>query len=345
MSETKLEAYFFTAVFIAVLVLVAFLFYPFIGPLAVAIVLATLASPLYEWMRTKVKHEGFAAFLVVIVITLAVVIPVTALFFMLAQELQGITEQATALDPSGTPHLIVAAEAKFKALFPMFASVDMESIVRSITQNVGVYMAGALASTAGLLLKLFVAIIALFYLIKDGQSFVRVFMQLSPLSDDEDAQIVKKLKAVTQSLLRGTLVIACAQGALTGIGFVMFGIPDPVLWGSVAAVATLIPNIGTGLVLGPAVIYLALTGQTAAAIGLGAWSVLIVGMVDNILAARLVGRGAKIHPLFVLLSVMGGLSLFGLSGFLLGPLVFGLLVALFEIYKVKIGELHQTAGD
>jgi predicted PurR-regulated permease PerM len=118
-------------------------------------------------------------------------------------------------------------------------------------------------------------------------------------------------------------------------------VPNPVLWGAIAAIGALIPNIGTSVVSIPAIIYLFVTGNVPQAIGYIGWSVFVVGLVDNIIGPRLIGGSARIHPLFVLLSVLGGIAMFGISGFLLGPLTVGLLVALAEIYKVKIRQIHE----
>ena len=191
------------------------------------------------------------------------------------------------------------------------------------------------------MLKFVVAIIALFYFVKDGRSFLSEIVKLSPLKDSEDVMIVRKLDRVTHSLIRGTLVIAVLQGLLVGLGFLVFGVPNPVLWGSLAAIGALIPTVGTGIVTAPAIVFLAFSGHLAEAVGLFAWAMLVVGLVDNIIGPKLIGSAAKIHPLFVLLSVLGGISLFGIAGFLLGPLIFGFLMALAEIYKVKIKEMHS----
>jgi predicted PurR-regulated permease PerM len=226
---------------------------------------------------------------------------------------------------------------------PFLSSLDIAAVLQTMLERLGSHAGGFVAGAADTILKMAVSIIALFYLLKDGREFLYGFIQLSPLSDEEDVQIIHKLKAVSYSLIRGTLVIAILQGFMTGIGFVLFGVPNPVLWGSTAAIGALLPMVGTGVVAVPAVVYLIVTGHYAAAIGLAAWSMLIVGLVDNIIGPKLIGSGARIHPLFILLSVLGGLIMFGVAGFLIGPLLFGLLVALWEIYKVKIKEIHQRS--
>ena len=180
-------------------------------------------------------------------------------------------------------------------------------------------------------------LISLFYFLRDGKSFTQYLKILSPLSDRQDEKILSRLFVAVNSVIKGALSIALIQGFLTGIGFWIFGVPNPVLWGSTAAIAALVPNIGTALVLVPAIGFLYLNGEVAQAIGLGIWSITAVGLIDNILGPYLINRGVKIHPLLILLSVIGGLGLFGPVGFLLGPLIISLLFALIDIHFETVG--------
>ena len=133
------------------------------------------------------------------------------------------------------------------------------------------------------------------------------------------------------------MLVALIQGCLTGVGLWLFGFENTFIWGVLAAFGALIPSVGTTLVLVPAVLYLFFTGDTVAALGLIAWGVVAVGTIDNILGPYLMGRGNSIHPLLVLLSVLGGISVFGFIGFLLGPIVVSLFLVLLELYSSHIG--------
>jgi predicted PurR-regulated permease PerM len=345
MSEAKLEAYFFSALFIGVLILTVRLFYPFLGALALALVLASLGMPLYDRIRARIHHESMAALIVVLVMTGAVLFPAVLLFFLLMNEVTSVTQSAAQLDPGVITGTFYALETRIHEVLPMMASFDIGTFVRSSTLALGSYGVTLLTSTASALFKLFIAIFALYYFIKDGHRFVRALVQLSPLTDDEDAQIIQKLRLVSRSLIRETLVIAILQGMLTGVGFLLAGIPNPVLWGAVGAIGSLVPNIGTSIVFVPGVLYLLMTGAVPVGIGLALWGFVVVGLADNLVRPFLVGRAMHIHPLFVLLSVLGGIAVFGISGFLLGPLTLGLLVALSEIYKVKINEIHTVTAE
>lgn len=341
MSDAKLEAYFFTAIFLITLVLVGALFYPFLGSLALAMVLATLTTPFYGFVSRYVKNKNLSALVVTILVSLAIMLPAIGIFYLLVDEVRSISEQMSLEKLKWLPSFVLEFQARVLEVFPFFSSINFSEILQSFLQNLGAYTANAVTSTTGLLLKFFIALIAFYYFTLDGKKFLQETIKLSPLDNTEDQAIIQKLKMVTHSIVRGTLVVATLQGLLVGLGFLMFGIPNPVLWGSIAAVAALVPTLGTGMVSLPAILYLFATGQVAAAIGLTAWAILIVGLVDNIIGPRLIGKSSQMHPLFVLLSVLGGLSIFGISGFFLGPLAFGFLVALSEIYKIKIREIHN----
>jgi predicted PurR-regulated permease PerM len=347
MSEQKLEGYFFGVVFIAILTLVGYIFYPFLGALTLALVLSILSTPLYHAFQRHIQKPSLAAGLVVLIVMLAVILPAIGLLILLIDEAYSLANYATSLDYNFLPRFVENVDTRMHTLFPTINSlkdsIDLGSILQKSTQYIGSLATNAVTGTLGVVFKLFLVIIALFFFLRDGRAFVDTLIKLSPLADDEDVRIVERIRGVTRSLVRGTLVIALLQGMMTGIGFALFGVPNPVLWGSIAAIGALVPNIGTSIVAIPAITYLAFSGGSpAAVIGLTAWSLLIVGLVDNIIGPKLIGNGAQIHPLFILLSVLGGLATFGIAGFLLGPLVFGILVALAEIYKVKISRLHEA---
>lgn len=340
MSDAKLEAYFFTVIFLGTLVLCGYLFYPFFGSLAFAIVLASLVAPFYVKVLARIKNENLSALLVTALVTLAIILPAIGIFFLLLDEVRGVTAELTSNSFSQIPNIISMLFSRVVDIFPFLSSIDFGEVVRNSFQNIGNNLGGIISGTTSLVFKFFISLIALFYFIKDGKKFLKELVKLSPLEDTEDAAIVHKLNTVSHSLIRGTLVVATIQGLLTGLGFLTFGIPNPVLWGAVAAICALVPTLGTSIISIPAIIYLFATGNIAAGIGLTAWATLAVGLVDNLLGPKLIGGRSKIHPLFVLLSVLGGLATFGIAGFLLGPLVLGFLVALSEIYKVKINEIH-----
>jgi predicted PurR-regulated permease PerM len=144
--------------------------------------------------------------------------------------------------------------------------------------------------------------------------------------------MVEKFLSVTRATLKGSLVIGLVQGLLAGAAFAVAGIQGAAFWGTVMAVMSIIPAVGTGLVWVPAVIYLFVISRTAAAIALGLWCLVVVGTVDNFLRPALVGRDTKMPDLLVLVSTLGGLFYFGAVGFIIGPVVAALFLTVWEIY-------------
>jgi predicted PurR-regulated permease PerM len=156
------------------------------------------------------------------------------------------------------------------------------------------------------------------------------------LDNKYDEHIFTRIKKTITTIVKGVLLIAIIQGCLAGLGMWIFGVPNPTLWGTVSAVVSLVPGLGTAIIFIPAVAYMFVVGNTAYAIGLLLWGALIVGLVDNFLGPYLYSRGAEINPLVMLFSVLGGLSLFGPIGFIFGPIIVALFFTLIEIYQTII---------
>jgi predicted PurR-regulated permease PerM len=173
---------------------------------------------------------------------------------------------------------------------------------------------------------------ALYYLLKDGYKLKNYLLALSPLDDSNNNFIINRIRLAVFSVVKGNLLIGLIQGTLTGIGFALFGVPNPVLWGGVASIAALIPSIGTAIVITPAIIFLFVSGNNVGAGGLLVWGIIVVGLVDNFLGPKLVGSSMRLHPLVTFLAVLGGLAFFGPLGILLGPLVLSIFLVLVEIY-------------
>lgn len=344
MSNDKLEGYFFTTLFIGTLIVVGILFYPYIGALAVALVLAALVHPLYVRLRAVVCNDTGAALATVLLALVLILVPGTFLGYLIVEEVRTISTVSSLPGGITIEDRLRPVQDKLNEVLPRQFNVDVNGLLSAVGTWISRNMGGALESTASVVIRLFVMIIALYYFIKDGALYRKLLVRYSPLSDDEDIEILRKLDLVTHSLIRGRLVIALIQGLLTAIGFILFGLPSPVLWGSVAAVTAIIPTFGTGIVTVPAFLFLILSGQYVAATLFATWGVLVIGMIDNLLGPRLIGygKGVEIHPLLVLLAVLGGLSVFGAAGFLIGPLLLAFCIALSHIYLQKITTSKAT---
>lgn len=338
LHNNKLQHYFFLILFLIVAGVMLFIFKPFIAPLVLAISFAVVFHPLYAYFLRRFKgRKTLSSLSAVLVIIILVLLPLAVLGSLLFTEAVGLYD-SIALRGGGAgvfTTLISNLEGYLQGFFPEL-NLDIASYAQAglqwIVGNFGAVFTRFL--TVGL--DLFIMLVALFYLFKDGDTLRKHYIELSPLVNEYDEQIFKKLAVAINSVIKGSLVIAIIQGVLAGLGMLIFGVPSPIIWGSTAMIAGLIPGIGTALVIIPAVLYLVFTGSTAAAIGLAIWGVVVVGLVDNFLAPNLINRGIKIHPMLILISVLGGIILFGPIGFLLGPLVLALFFALLDIYPLMV---------
>lgn len=341
-SHHKPEFYFFLFLLFWVFLLVFFIFLPFIQVLVLAMVLATTFAPLYKKVLNITKnHRDFAAIISTLIILALVVVPIV---FLGVQIIQEATQLYSSLINDGVETYLPNVLENLSNIFPQVTAVlskvsfdadqHLKTGLQWFLQNIG----SVFSSATGIIIDFFILVIALYYLLKDGEKLKKFIISLSPLPDIYDEQISEKLRRTVSAAIRGILVVALIQGVLTSIGFTIFGVPKAVLWGSVASIASLIPGVGTSLVLIPGIFYLFFTSTTFYAFGLLVWGVVAVGLIDNYLGPKLVERGVGIHPLVILLSILGGISFFGPIGILFGPLALSLFFALLDVYRMMVDE-------
>ena len=344
MNHQKSELYFLLTLLSGIFVLAFFIFKPFLYALILAMVFATVFAPFHKKVLTMTRERrSLAALLATISVLIIVVVPITFLGIQIFQEATQLysflTQNYGATDLSRS---VGDAANSLKRFFPvaMKISIDFNQYLGQGLNWLLQHLGPLFSNVAKIMLSVFVFLGALYYLFKDGQKLKEAVAALSPLRDIHNETIFNKLELAINSVIKGNLAVALIQGVLTAVGFTIFGVSNAALWGSVAAIAALIPGIGTALVLTPAVLFLFFSGKTLSAVGLLLWGVTAVGLVDNFLGPKLVERGMRLHPFLILLSILGGIGFFGPLGFLLGPLVLSLLFALFEIY-FAISKEHE----
>ncbi len=342
MSNQKPQLYFLLAILTGVFVLTFFIFRPFLYAFILATVFAVVFQPLHQKILYLARNrQGLAAFSTTIAIVVFILTPLVFLGIQILGEAQQLYSSLT--DGGGKETILNIFRdliENFQRFFPVMGefSINIDQYLKGglswLLRNLGAIF----SNFAQLLVSFFIFLVALYYLLKDGPKLKKTFVALSPLTDTDDDTILKKLELAIDSVIKGNLAIAFIQGLLTAAGFAIFGVPNAVLWGTVTAIAALIPGIGTALILIPAITFLFLSGNTLSALGLLVWGIIAVGLIDNFLGPKLVGRGTQLHPLTILLSVIGGIGFFGPIGFLLGPLTLSLFFALLSIYSslVKI---------
>ncbi|HYC83538.1 MAG TPA: AI-2E family transporter [Candidatus Paceibacterota bacterium] len=331
----RLQLTFFAFIALIVLVLNFFIFLPYASVLFLAGVFAIVFRPIFGYLNEKMKGRRVpASILTVGLIFITILLPVILLGFLVFQQASDVylklanQEVGSLLESKWS-----VVQDQIQTIAPN-ASLELEGYIRQglslLVSHLDTFFSGLLKTV----FSFFLLMLGLFYLFKDGDQIKQRLIKLSPLQNVHDREIFKRVEISINSVVRGFIVVAVVQGILTGIGFAIFGIPAPVLWGLVASIAALVPSVGTALVIAPGVLYLFWSGQTFAAVGLLVWGVLAVGLVDNILGPILMRRGTAIHPFVILLSVLGGVALLGPIGFLAGPVFVSLLIALFDMAPV-----------
>ena len=336
MNHQKSELYFLLILLSGIFVLAFFIFKPFLYALILAIVFRTVFEPIHKKaLAITGEKNGLAALLATALVLIVVIVPLAFLGIQIFQEAtqlySSLVSNGSATDLSRRMGDTIQSLTRFSPV-PIEFSVDVNQYLKQGLSWLLQHLGPLFANVAKAMMGIFIFLVALYYLFKDGHKLKNAVVALSPLQDTHDETIFNKLSLAVNSTIKGNLAVALVQGILTVVGFTIFGVPNAALWGGVAAIAALIPGIGTALVLLPAILYLYFSGETFFALGLLFWGVTAVGLIDNFLGPKLVGRGIQLHPFLILLSILGGIGFFGPLGFLLGPLVLSLLFAFLEIY-------------
>lgn len=313
----------------------------FLTALLVAAIVTGLCAPLQQrLLRLFRGREGAAALATVAIVFFAIIGPLLTLLGIVAGQAVEVTQAAR---PWLEQHFTASSTSTFLAgleLPELLRPYQEQILARAgeLAGRVGSYavsnVAAATRGTASFVFSLAVMLYAMFFFLRDGDQILARILYYTPLEAADEARMVEKFVSVTRATLKGTIVIGVLQGALAGAALGVAGIRGPAFWGTVMAVLSIIPGIGTALVWVPAAIWLYATGHGGAALGLTLWCAAVVGSVDNLLRPRLVGRDTQMGDLLILLSTLGGLTAFGAVGVIAGPILAALFITIWEIYGV-----------
>ncbi len=333
MTHKNIQLYFYIALLVVVFAFNVAIFSPFIKLLTVVAILAVIFYPIYKRIqRSFIKNTNLASFVTILIVIIIVLIPIT---FFTTQVFHEAKDFYNNIESSNNSLQAISGviNEKLSVIVPN-SSVNLSSYFTTLSSKLTSSLGGIFSSVFNYVSIFLLGLILLYFFLRDGNKFIHKLVKFSPLDDAHDNKILSKLKKTITSIVKGSLVIACIQGLLAWFGFFIFDLPSPALWGGLSVFASLIPGIGTALVLGPAVAYLFSTSTLFNAVGLLVWGVVIVGLVDNIVRPYLVGQEVDIHPLIVLVSIFGGLIMFGAVGLILGPLLLSFFSVLVELYPV-----------
>ena len=308
---------------------------PFFASLAWASALSVVAWPLHRRLARPLRRPGLAALLSCTLVFIVIGVPATMLAPRIVTESVSAVDTVRAWIDAGGPQALLERQAWLR---PAWDWTQGHLNTGALLQRAGDLAAGlgktALQASLDGLLQLVLTFFLLFYFLRDRDAVLRSIASLLPLSHAQARGLLRDVGDTLHATLVGKVLVSALQGALGGVMFVVLGVPAALFWSVVMAVAALVPVLGTPVVWGPAAAWLALDGSWAKAAVLVAWGTTIVGMADNLLYPAMVGNRVRLHTVPMLLSMIGGLFVFGMAGFFVGPVVLASTLGLLRIWSV-----------
>jgi predicted PurR-regulated permease PerM len=339
MQSLKSQTILFFAIMLIVTLAFFYIMKPFVYAIFWAVILAGLFKPIYKKLEKKLHKPTASATLILVLVCLIFILPFVFIVGLLLKEAMDIYQslsndnsqinvllqklvQLIKHNPyTDSLHLDDAAlTEKVTQLSKSMAGYIIENL-KSVTQN-----------TLQFFVQLGVMLYALFYFIRDGEKFLNSILRFLPLGKERDKLLLGHFQKTANSTLKVTLIIGGIQGFLGGLLFVFTGIQGAILWGAVMIITAVIPVVGCALVWAPVGIFMMITGHFWAGILILAVGSLVISMVDHFLRPILLGKDVSMHPLLIFLSTMGGIIVFGFSGFIIGPIIMSLAMAVWQMY-------------
>lgn len=340
MQTPKSQTVLFFAIMLIVTVALFYLMKPFIYAIFWAVILAGLFMPVYNQVLKKLYNPTLSGTIVLVFICLIFILPFVFIISMLLKEsmdiYQGMSDESSQ---------ITVYVRKFSELIkhnPYTDSLHLDDAaltekISQLSKSVAGYILETLKSftqdTLQFMVQLGVMLYALFYFIRDGEEFLDSILRLLPLGQGRDRLLLAHFQKTANSTLKVTLIIGGIQGLLGGLLFLFTGIQGAVLWGVVMIITAVIPVVGCALVWAPAGLFMMITGHLWTGIFILAFGSMVISMVDHFLRPILLGKDVSMHPLLIFLSTMGGIIVFGFSGFIIGPIIMSMAMAVWHMYE------------
>lgn len=340
----KYNTYILGGLFVLLLMLSFYIIKPYYLALFLAALLAYMLFPLQKWLVKKTNRPRLSATIVSVLVLLILIVPAAFFFQTLIQEAYiiyiTIKQRLATGIIQGCNASICEASKEFLNIPEVKSQIEGAS--RYITNYIIEKGSDLIASIPTIIVNVFLMIFSMYYLLLQGPKLVeRIGFYLS-IKQKDYAKIIMRLREVTKGILYGYVLVAFLQGFLGGLGLWIFGVTSPIFWGIVMAFFALIPYLGTGFIWIPSAILLILNGISQNSnslvfngIGLLIYGTLIVSSIDNIIRPKIISEKAKIHPAIILVGIFGGLSLFGVFGVIIGPMVLSLAAIIIESYLGK----------
>ena len=327
---------------------------PFYGAIMWGAIIAMLFLPVHRhFLKRYSMRRTSSALLTMAMIVVLLILPIALLTAALTQEVAHFYQQVEAGEIKPTSYfrgIFNALPDWLTAILDRFGLVNFTVLQRRISaalaqgsQFLGTQALGLGQLTVEFVTRVFICLYLAFFLIRDGESLARTLRNAVPLAPEHKKELIEKFTTVIRATVKGNLLVAVIQGALGGLAFWALGVGGALLWAVLMAFLSLLPAIGAGLVWVPVALYFFATGSIWQAIVLCAWGVLVIGLVDNLLRPILVGKDTRMPDYVVMITTLGGMVVFGINGFVIGPAIAAMFMAVWHIYmKTRNESATQT---
>ena len=336
-------------IFLVLIVVSFFIIKPYLTAVLTGMIFSYIFYPLYFRINKRIASKNLSSLIASILVVLIITLPLFFVLNTVSKEAYAtyLLSKQKVLSGQFLTECEPADKIICKAVNYLTNEVNQPQVryyfdttIKSITGRVTKDISNILFSLHVLVLDTFIVLFVMFFLFKDGKIFVNKIENMLPLKPSYRKHVIKRLNSMASAVIYGNLIIAIAQGTLGGIGFFIFGLSSPLLWGVIMIFASLLPYIGTSVIWLPASLFLIFSGYAnmetsliTKGILLMLYGVFIIGIIDNILKPKLIGDRSGLHPVLVLLSVVGGINFLGFIGVIIGPMIIAALVTFINIYE------------
>jgi predicted PurR-regulated permease PerM len=344
LSKRRVSPWFLLALLVLLGLLAFRLVAVFLSYVLFGLFLAYLTYPLYSWLLRRLKRPSIAASLMLLLITIAVLVPLAFLLAKVVTQVQGVVGEAGVADPQALLDALAHRINAFLGLPPQDPNEASpgSSLVNDVYGNLRDYATRWVRALprqlAEGLIGVFLLAYVLFYSYTDGQRWIQALREVLPMQADHRETLFREVGHVVRGVMYGTILMSALQAVLAAIGFYIFGVPDVALWSVLVFILALLPIVGAPMVWLPWGLYLMYTGDTFGGVGLMLYSAVLVNGLEHVIRPKIIGTVADIHPLVVLLGVVGGLAVFGFIGFILGPLVLSVFITVLTLYRKEFAK-------
>jgi predicted PurR-regulated permease PerM len=353
MELKNYNTYFFLIILAVVSFFAFLIFKPFVTAiLAAAFMAIVFQRPYNFFLKITRDSRAISSFLTSLFVVLIVIVP---LFFMAGLIINEVNIfYQTFLADSESYHRYLSIFTGNLKKMPLLQLADVDKIFsqsefvgyfKNISQTILGVIQGTYHALAGFVLWIFAMFFALYYFLIDGKRAIKKILRLSPLKDSHEKIIIEKFISIVRATIKGVLILGIIQGTLGGMVFAIAGIQSPVIWGLLMFIFSLVPMIGTALVWFPAGVFMLLMGNVWQGVLILSVGVGIISTIDNVLRPKLIGNDTQIHPLLVFFATLGGLVVFGATGFIIGPVIVAMCLTLWGIYAKEFNDqLNEYNG-